>query len=330
MVGCGPAGATAAKVAAARGLHVMIVDRRRSVGMPPRCGGYVPQWLRARTAFDDGAVLQEVDGIRLVTPRNIAEVRAPGFILDRTRFDKTLAIQALEAGADLANALVLHRSGGRLVLRRNGLEAELEAEVVLGADGPGSIIGRSIGQANCRFLATMQYEVGLRGHETWSEFHHPVENVEGCGWFVPCGRTARIGVGLPRDRARFLKVYLDRFLRRFVADGRVYADGILSCTGGPVPVNGPLASTQVGRVLLAGAAGGLADPFNGSGIAAAVVSGEEAGRFAGEALGNGTLEALSEYPGQVRRRIPEGVGDGAGDFGQLRDRLEATAAWRGE
>ena len=149
-------------MAAERGLSVMIVDRRRSVGMPPRCAGYVPGWLRERTTFDDGAVLQTVEGIRLIGPGGqLREVRASGYILDRTRFDKTLAIRALEAGADLANALVLRREGMRVVGRRNGLEAYFSGEAILGSDGPASVVGRSIGQANRLFMATMQYEVGL-------------------------------------------------------------------------------------------------------------------------------------------------------------------------
>ena len=87
VVGCGPAGSTAARIAADRGLSVMIVDRRRSVGMPPRCAGYVPKWLRERTGFDNGAILQEVKGIRLVSPEGSEEIDAPGFVLDRARFD---------------------------------------------------------------------------------------------------------------------------------------------------------------------------------------------------------------------------------------------------
>ena len=58
VVGCGPAGATAARVAAKRGLSVMIVDRRRSVGTPPGCAGYVPSWLRERTILSYESILR--------------------------------------------------------------------------------------------------------------------------------------------------------------------------------------------------------------------------------------------------------------------------------
>ena len=320
VVGCGPAGATAARVAAERGLSVMIVDRRRSIGAPPRCGGYVPAWLRPRTAFDDSAILQEVDGIRLVGGV-VREIIAPGFILDRTRFDKNLAIHALEAGADLAQALVLRREGMRVVGRRNGLVADFSAQFIVGADGPYSIVGRSVGLANQHFLATMQYEVGMRVANAWLEFHH----LEGeIAWFVPCGRTARIGVGVPRARARQLKSLLNHFLAQQVADGCVF-DGVLSCTGGLLPINGPLESARAGHVLLTGDAGGFSEPFSGAGIASAVVGGELAGDLIGEAINQ--PDVLGDYDTELKTRMPEGFSGYAPDVVHLTDRLSQVATW---
>ncbi|MBT4139025.1 MAG: hypothetical protein HOE48_13985, partial [Candidatus Latescibacteria bacterium] len=82
-MGCGPAGATAARVAAERGLSVMMIDRRRSVGTPPRCAGYVPSWVRTRTDVDDSAIIQGVDGFRVLDGQGgMREVVAPGYILD--------------------------------------------------------------------------------------------------------------------------------------------------------------------------------------------------------------------------------------------------------
>ena len=307
----------------------MIVDRRHSVGSPARCAGYVPNWLQPRAGFDASAVLQSVKGIRLVTSgRPVCEIRAPGLILDRTRFDKTLAIRALEAGADLANALVLRREEGRVVVRRNGLEASFEGQVILGADGPGSVIGRSIGQANRQFLATVQYEVGLRSPESWAEYHQLPRGEPGYAWFVPCGRTARVGVGLQRSRARFLKSHLDRFMRQLASDGRVHAEAIIGCTGGLVPANGPLDSVQVGKVLLAGDAGGLFSCF-GCGVAAAVISGEVAGQAVGGALAGADVRQLPAYDPEVRQRMPLGVDVDKDGFEHLARRMERMAEWRG-
>lgn len=314
-------------MAAERGLSVMMIDRRRSVGMPPRCAGYVPFWLKARTRFDESAVLQPVEGVRFVGMDGaVRKVKSEGFILDRTRFDKTLAIRALEAGADLANAMVLKREGSRVVGRRGGLEADFEGQFILGADGPGSVVGKSVGLVNHRFWVSMQYEVGLKTPEAWLTFFRLPGKPEGVAWFVPCGRTARLGVTLSRPEARYLKHCLTRFLHQMVAEGLVF-DGVLSYTGGLLPVNGSLDSMRAGHVLLAGDAGGLSEPFGGAGIAKAVVSGEVAGDLVGRVLTESNPGLLDDYDQAVKARMP--VEFLLTDFEQLADRQAAIAAWCG-
>ena len=274
----------------------MIIDRRRSVGSPQRCSGYVPKWLRERTEFDDSAIFQEVIGIRIVGEDGTSrDVPAPGYILDRTRFDKTLAIRALESGADLANALVLKRNGMRVVGRRNGIEAEFSGEYILGADGPNSVIGKSLGQVQNRYLATMQFEVGLCTPEEWVEFYRSSAEEEGLAWFVPCGRTAQIGVGVVRSQAKYLKARLSGFLNRLHTEGRIYGEGVLGCTGGLVPLANGSCTIQKGAILLAGDAGGISEPFSGVGIATAVVSGEVAGDLIGQAFSEGSSDVLRGY-----------------------------------
>jgi len=332
VVGCGPAGASAARAAALKGRRVMIVDRRRSVGVPSRCAGYVPDWLRPITGFDDGAVLQRADGIRLIAQDGRSrEVVAPGYILDRSRFDKTLAIHALEAGADLANALVLSRNGGRVVIRRNGVEASFSAEAIIGADGPASLIGRSIrtGPGRPRVMATLQYEVGLRTQEAWAEYYHLGRN--DTGWFVPCGRTAHVGVGIWKRGARRLRSRLASLMGQLAADGRIHADGILSASGGLLPIlkPGPVCSRDV---LLAGDAGGLSDPFSGAGIAAAVVSGDYAGCAAADAVGH--PDQMLDFGTGIRGELPSYDGrsqvrPAADRFDETVDRLACVAGWQG-
>lgn len=326
-MGCGPAGATAARVAAERGLSVMVIDRRRSVGTPPRCAGYVPAWVRSRTDVDDSALIQPIDGFRVLDDAGLVrEIVAPGYILDRTRFDKNLAIHALEAGADLAQAMVLGRNGTGVVGRRNGLEASFGAQFLLGADGPSSVIGRSMGLANRRFYASLQYEVGIKASEAWLSYY-VTEELPGLAWFVPCGKTARIGVGLQRGHARHLKHWLNHFMTRLVADGQIY-DGILGATGGLLPVNGPLEKMQSEGVLLAGDAGGLSEPFCGGGVALAIMSGEYAGAFIAQAYDDKCVDVLDEYDEKLRTSLPAVPSLGLDAPACMIDRLMCMAQWQ--
>ncbi len=89
-------------------------------------------------------------------------------------------------------------------------------------------------------------------------------------------------------------------LGRLAGEGRIYREGVLGYSGGPVPVGGPPSPVQRGCVLLAGDAAGCADPVTGSGIYAAVLSGSLAGRMASEALaGGGDLAGYGRALGRV-------------------------------
>jgi flavin-dependent dehydrogenase len=252
---------------------------------------------------DESAIIQSVEGFRVYDGRGLVrEIVAPGCILDRTRFDKNLAMHALEAGADLAQAMVLRRDGMGVVGRRNGLEAAFGSRFLIGADGPSSVIGRSIGLTNRRFYASLQYEVGIRKSDAWLGYH-VTEDLPGIAWFVPCGNTARIGVGLQRSHAKHLKHWLNHFMTRLSADGLIY-DGILGATGGLLPVNGPLEKMQSEGVLLAGDAGGLSEPFCGGGVAMAVMSGEFAGALISQAHHAKQIEILADFDEMVRSHLP--------------------------
>src|SRR2546427_514004 len=51
VVGSGPAGATAARYAARRGLKVLLVDKRKEIGVPVQCGEYVAHNEEVRAIF---------------------------------------------------------------------------------------------------------------------------------------------------------------------------------------------------------------------------------------------------------------------------------------
>jgi flavin-dependent dehydrogenase len=72
---------------------------------------------------------------------------------------------------------------------------------------------------------------------------------------------------------------------------------ILAITGGPIPVGGMLKPSGLlgqTRVLLAGDAAGLANPVTGAGIAAAVQSGQLAGRAAASGDWQGYEDELED------------------------------------
>ena len=98
------------------------------------------KWLPERARVDTTSVIQPVNRILFDDGVRTEEILVDGCVIDRTRFDKTLAIQALEAGADLCNGFVIRREARTMVARRNGVEAAFVGRSIVCSDGAASVV----------------------------------------------------------------------------------------------------------------------------------------------------------------------------------------------
>src|SRR2546430_16620621 len=73
VVGSGPAGGTAARYAARRGLKVLLVDKRKEIGVPVQCGEYVAHNEEVRSIFPDVEGLEDL----MAVPYHVREVDTP-------------------------------------------------------------------------------------------------------------------------------------------------------------------------------------------------------------------------------------------------------------
>ncbi|HET9664916.1 MAG TPA: NAD(P)/FAD-dependent oxidoreductase, partial [Burkholderiales bacterium] len=287
VIGLGPAGASAAAEAARRGCRVVAVDRKREPGKPVQCAEFVPALLGMDVRRLATVVCQHIESMNTYVEDDAPDVQArfPGLMLDRAHFDALLVSDALSAGAQCRF--------GRRVRRfaRNGCvefsdRSRLIAPVIIGADGPRSLAGGAIGEANSAIVETRQITVRLHAPHPATDIFLSGDIPGGYGWLFPKGDLANLGAGVaPRCKGK-LKDIVARLHRNLCAEGRVGAE-VLSMTGGAIPVGGmlkPWGRLGDALVLLAGDAAGLAHPVTGAGIAAAVASGRLAGEMAAEAL----------------------------------------------
>lgn len=270
--------------------------------MPVQCAEFIPLPLGSY-AQEAGVLQQRIQGMKSFLPSGAAEQTSfPGLIVDRAAFDRALANKAEQAGA----RLFLDSRLERLEPRQNRAWAatpqggiEIGYRALIAADGPHSTVAKSLGLPPLETVQTRQYTVPLL---------HPFENTDiwlsdaypgGYAWLFPKGDVANLGLGADKRLAADLKTPLDELHRQLVSEGRVGPE-ILCRTGGAIPVGGMRPRLVAGNALLVGDAAGLTHPITGAGIAAAVISGERAGRAAAEWLADGDPGALDGFEEDIR------------------------------
>lgn len=296
VVGAGPAGSSAAREAARRGAKVMLVDQRQRIGLPVQCAELVSRWVFRHASLASGSAVQTIETMIAHLPGGPArEMKGPGYMLDRSLFDKELAASAVLAGAEiLTGTKALERSAKGVLTGRGGEKNWIQAKVIIGADGVHSTVAGWAKLPSLKQLVALQYEVVLfesRSHV--DVFFHP-DYKGGYAWFFPKGSTANAGIGVIPSKAPLLPELLDRFLTHLKDSGKLLRVEIVSRTGGSIPCE-PRRQTVFENILLAGDAAGHAHPITGAGILNAVIAGQMAGKIAAEAVAAGDLGHLKTY-----------------------------------
>lgn len=299
VVGGGPAGCTAARIAAERGARVVLVDRRQSIGVPPQCAGFVSSQIKRHLVISPEAVRQTVSTMLTFMPDGEQiESRSSGFILRRDIFDQGLADRAEKAGAKVISGwgAVDHQRGTTRFRSPGGL-ITVRSSVTIGADGPRSRIGRSLGIVNRDLLHACQWTVPLRKRLKSTMIFFHAELPGGYGWLFPAGRVANVGIGITPWSGIVTHQALKWFIEKLETRGLVEVRP-LETSGGTIPVGGPLPLGN-GDALLAGDAAGLCHSQTGAGIAAAIQSGELAGRSAAGGANDGGAGLVKSYAAEV-------------------------------
>jgi menaquinone-9 beta-reductase len=309
VVGAGPAGAAAALAARRAGASVALVDRA-TFPRDKACGdGIAPHALDVLAGL---GVPDPVDGyppvgrLRLVSPGGEVVGRPlarPAYTIPRRVFDARLVDAARARGAAFT-----HHTVRRIAVTPDGvrLDDRVTARVVVGADGAGSVVRRALGYgAN----PDGHLALAIRGYGPAAEGQPEQRIVTAAAqwpayaWTFPIGDgRANVGYGEilrghPVSRAHLL----DR-LAALLPDLDPAAVSDLRAHLLPLSTHRPPVGR--GRLLLAGDALSLINPFTGEGIFYAVLSGALAGTAAAQAVrDNAATTAAARYAGAFRRRL---------------------------
>jgi digeranylgeranylglycerophospholipid reductase len=319
VVGAGPAGSTAAEAAAAAGAEVLLIERKREIGTPVQCGGFIPEAPELKellphaslpqTLLDlpDRCVLHRTKLQRLYAPSGRSkEFSVEARVVDRRAFDRYLAQRAARAGARILPATRARLAAGDLRLTGRS-SISIRPEVIIGADGPSSGIARGMGNRGSERGICLQYEmVDVDIDPRAAEMYFSARYAPGgYAWIIPLGQdTANVGIGV---RSAYMgDVSLRQLLESFITDHpaareKLRRGEVLAVMRGLVPASGAAQALQKDNLLLAGDAAGQVMATSGGGIPLAVVAGRIAGEIAAAYVNEEAL--LEEYPSRVYQEL---------------------------
>jgi geranylgeranyl diphosphate/geranylgeranyl-bacteriochlorophyllide a reductase len=318
VVGCGPAGATAAREAARLGVETLVVEKDAIVGEKRVCAaGLRPGFCET---FDLPRSIVHCDTPRLALFDHAGVEHevffGPGHTTTREELDGTMARLAVAEGAALATQTLyrsLENADGATIVevadRRSLERRRIRARNVFVASGATARLDEHFTWKPWAdgLMTTLQHRVYLDrpaaaiAYRTLELHYYPAaDGREIVAWMFPKRDHLAIGLGLlGKLRGADLRAELDAFRERV---GRRLYPGIAARSikeEGHLLYGGwPRATLAHGNAFVGGTAAGFVDATNGEGIYEAAMS----GRIAAE-----SVAAERSAPGRAAARYAAGV-----------------------
>ena len=324
VVGAGPAGLTAARVAAEAGARTLVLERAAHPRYKTCGGGLIGTSLAAVAGHVDVPARDRVDHavFTLDGRRRIERASRRGPLISMVRreeFDDALrkaavgagaqvqehaTVRAVEAGSDAAGGAAGPGAAGpgaagpgAVVRLVDG--TRLGARVVVGADGSSGVTARHVGvryeqvDLGLEVELPVPEEVARRWRGRLLIDWGPLPG--SYAWVFPKDDLLTVGVIAARGHGEATRRYLDDFVARIGLSGiePAHDSGHLTrCRAEDSPL-------RRGSVLVAGDAAGLLEPWTREGISFALRS----GALAGAAAASGDLDGY--VTGVGRELVPE-------------------------
>lgn len=304
VVGAGPAGSSAAKTAATKGLKVLLLEKNPAPGMKVCAGGIRPSVVR-HLDIDDVVIEREIESFRFVSPwlnEAIVDLKPQkAYTVYRKKFDRWLAEMAVSRGAELKlNTEVLDVSVGDEVTvsaSTRGRTKHYGCTVLIAADGANSRITRKFGiientpKFNRDMMVCKQYEMALGNSQIDSLIDGHMEfyfskliAYNGYGWIFPKDNAVTVGVGQAASARTNVSERLDYFVKKHPLAKKKLKNAKITSTGSAcLPFHGFSKKPYAKGILAAGDCAGFVMPFTGEGIYYAIRSGEFAAEVAADA-----------------------------------------------
>ena len=312
IVGAGPAGSSAALMAAKNGVKVALIEKEDSIAQTVRTSGVT--WIKNIKEFgipDD--CFNSIKNFSFCSPNNevtITDSVSRAAVLDVRKTYRWLAQEAKNVGADIfiktnINDVIKNSNGDIIGVTgvKNNDKIVFHSKVVIDASGFSSIVCKTMGFATQwkRFGAGAEYEVKVENvdSQTWWLMVGQKYSPAGYAWIFPVGNNiVRIGVGVGKpesdvDPTQRLKEIMDAKLGPIKKLGKITP---IEFHYGLIPNDGLSRKTVFNNLILVGDSAGQANPLVLEGIRYAIKFGRVAGQVSANAIKSGNTSENELYP----------------------------------
>ena len=297
VIGAGPAGSSAARVAAQHGIKTLLIERDFIPRNKLCGGGLTPKVLRL---FDFSLPQELIERTVKSTRIHVGdqqyrfETDEPlTYMTTRAAFDAFLTEKAVEAGAELiqgaaATKVETNDSFAQVTTKKGTYQSKL----LVGADGMGGPTARFLNlyarwsPDQVSYAIESEVKVGEKkvldflGDKSYFDLYFGVSPA-GYGWVFPKGDHLTVGIRCRLNQLRNAQVLFNGFVNRVQA---ISGHDTPRPQGHLIPLGGiARVPTISNRVMLAGDSAGFAEPFFGEGIYFSILGGQIAARVAATA-----------------------------------------------
>lgn len=321
IVGAGPIGSTLAYKIAREGYSVVILEKKKDIGIPLQCAGIVSKKLRDFNEIPDSLILNEAKGAYLHSVNHTLKVEkdeTEALIIDRVAYDKFLVKRAVNVGAKLFTqykVIDVDSESGLIKCQNN---KEIFAKVIVGADGSKSTIS-SLFNDKFNYFNASQYLVETNFLNDSIEDNNFNENskidfvdvfaiskiLPGFLWCIPTSKNSyRIGL-FSNNSYKDQKMVLNDFLEN---DKRFTKCNVLEKYHGKIPIFDKDKKLANGRIILIGDAASQLKPTTGGGLIMGFDSSNIAKEAILEFLNNDNLDSLKIYEKNFKKKYSKELG----------------------
>lgn len=320
VVGAGPAGTTAAKESARRGLKTVLVEKHKIPRSKP-CGGGIS--LKALNLIDNNIpqylIEQYVKGFRFFSPSldsvEFTSKDTIGISTSRDKFDSFLTKLAIQQGCEFIDSdevIDISILSDRVVCRLQS-NRQIEGDIIIGADGANGVTARKVGLRE----QWRKDQVGLCLETTVPLSQEEMKNIDldmfelyfiniplGYGWLFPKRSSISLGIG-------GCLAYLHQPERMFTEFCKTISMlknidiNVSRVSAHLAPAGGFKRKLVSDRAMLVGDAAGFVDPLTGEGIYYAMKSGLLAATACQKAIqeNDASFSSLEKYYSNVCTQV---------------------------